>query len=535
MAFIRAKENVIADLCTLYDELKKMEYQRGPGIIHGMGVFPKSRRLLLGVICHLEDKSGGSTQASSILRHTFEDTVQSIASLTNNISHLGHDALFHLCENIFDIAAFGPQIANSIFDIKNGSSSIQAQCLQVIHHANNLGFTSSEDHISSPETIVQWNRLRAAIFTLFRKSGSFDLPTVGTEMLISWIQLECHAAMTQCAQGPTSVSRIFNEDIISEETIPPGLFIQVLSETLEQACFAQVSLTNLRNALYVLAKSQEAVLQTISSQCPSPIQKGSFHDPRPVIAEVWFICMNKLSSALLKQRKLGVVGVSQDATRTVHQILLETFVVAICLLFCCSLEKTQEKRLNDAGMSLDGPQGLVMMEFFELFFSLGSEMLEAAANKLVTVVPVDNSQNPDAVGMAIIGAALFRIAQGNPMPPWALESVPLIYSSLYKALGKSTGTFIWVLEMSMSVRLLENHQFGNISGGTLLSGRYFEKMSDGAKTNFLDQARALSEEDTTASWRRLKTMIKQACGGKKKDTDFNQKPALTRWDTLDRI
>ena len=69
----------------------------------------------------------------------------------------------------------------------------------------------------------------------------------------------------------------------------------------------------------------------------------------------------------------------------------------------------------------------------------------------------------------------------------------------------------------------------------LLSGKFFERMSDAAKTNFLDQARALSEEDTTASWRRLKTLIKQACGGKKKDTDFNQKPALTRWDTLDRI
>ena len=473
MAFIRAKENVIADLCILYDELKRMEYQRGPGIIHGIGVFPKSRRLLLGVICHLEVQSGGSTQASSMLQQTFENAAQSIASLTNNISHLGPDALFHLCENIFDIAAFGPKIANSIFDISDGSSGVQAQCLQVMHHVNNFGFTSSGDHHLSPEMIVQWNRLRAAIFTLFRKSGSPDIPAAGTEMLISWIGVECHAVMAQCNQGPTSVSKIFNEDIISEETIPPGLNIQVLSETLEPACFAQVSISNLRNLLHVLAKSQETVLQTISSRCPSPTQKGSFHDPRPVIAEVWFLCMNKLSSVLIKQRELGITGVSQDAMGTIHQLLLETFVAAICLLFCCSLEKTQEKRSNDAGMSLDGPQGLVMMEFFEVYFNLGSEMLEAAAKKLVTVVPVDTSQNPDAVGMAIIGAALFRTAQGNPMPPWALESVPSIYSSLYNAVGKDTGSFVWVLEISMSVRLTDNHKFGNISGGYVVIRQIF--------------------------------------------------------------
>jgi hypothetical protein len=45
----------------------------------------------------------------------------------------------------------------------------------------------------------------------------------------------------------------------------------------------------------------------------------------------------------------------------------------------------------------------------------------------------------------------------------------------------------------------------------------------------------LAKEDSIASWKRLKVIIKQACGGKKKDTDFNQRPALTRWDTLDRL
>jgi hypothetical protein len=53
-------------------------------------------------------------------------------------------------------------------------------------------------------------------------------------------------------------------------------------------------------------------------------------------------------------------------------------------------------------------------------------------------------------------------------------------------------------------------------------------MSRKAKSMFLDEVKRLSQQGDAASWRRMKVLIKQACGGKK-DAEYNQKPAMTKW------
>jgi hypothetical protein len=121
------------------------------------------------------------------------------------------------------------------------------------------------------------------------------------------------------------------------------------------------------------------------------------------------------------------------------------------------------------------------------------------------------------------------------LPPWGVEYIPAVYSSFYHALDKNPSTFDRVFQKSMHVRLAKNHTFGGVQGGRLLSGRFFESMGDKAKHKFVTEAVDLARSDSTAGWKRLKTLIKQACGGKKKDTDFKQKSALTRWDGLDRV
>merc|ERR1719343_1750593 len=161
-------------------------------------------------------------------------------------------------------------------------------------------------------------------------------------------------------------------------------------------------------------------------------------------------------------------------------------------------------------------------------------MIQAAAGKLISVVPVKACDNSDEAGMAIIGAAFFRGSQGG-LPPWAVESVPSVYSSLFNAFNKNVDAFGRILEISMTIRLADADRFGSVHGGSLLSGKFFEKMTDKTKINFIHEAKDIAKLDTTASWRRLKTLIKKACGGKKKDTDFKQRPALTTWETLDRV
>jgi hypothetical protein len=174
------------------------------------------------------------------------------------------------------------------------------------------------------------------------------------------------------------------------------------------------------------------------------------------------------------------------------------------------------------------------MDFFEAYFDLGPGMLEAAAVELSSAIPVDSSGDNRAAGMAIIGAALFRAAQGG-LPPWAVERIPSVYSSLFKALGNIVETFVNVLDWSMQVRLRPDHHCGSVNGGDLLSGKFFDRMGEKSKILFLEQAKENVQVNNIAAWKRLKVLIKQACGGKKKDTDFKQRPALTRWDALDRL
>ncbi|KAL3923871.1 MAG: hypothetical protein SGILL_001395 [Bacillariaceae sp.] len=532
LAFLRSKPSVLLDLCSLYEELKSMELNRGVGVYWGTGVLPKSRRILLGIICSLDVVAGGDAQLSQRLEAIFEHAVSSITANSDQMACPPPGALFHICESVFDIAAFRPDIANLVFDTRNDNAD-RPTCIHVLHETTNFGFRVPTD-VMTDDTILQWNRLRAAIFTLLKGSSAPDIPSSAVPLLQSLIRVECEAVLSQCGHGPNSTSRVFHEDVISEENIPAGLFIQVLTETLSNAFRSQVPVEALGNALRVLVDARQLVLQTIVSDCSSPVKKESFHDPRPVIAESWLICMNVLCKAMVVNGTVRPKSQEQESVTAVADLLVHTFIAVIALLLYSSLEKKQEKRAEDPGMTLDGPQGLVLMDFLQSYFCMGPEMLQTAASRLIQQIPVETGNNPDAAGYGIIGAVLFRGIQGS-LPPWAVESLPSVYSALFAAMGKSVDDFGHMLDLSMSIRLRANDQFGSIRGGLLLSGRFFEKMNDSSRRSFLTEAKKLAKEDSTAAWKRLKVIIKQACGGKKKDTDFNQRPALTRWDTLDRV
>ena len=533
MVFLRSKESMLVNLCELYQSLKRIEDQRGIGVFYGIGVLPKSRRILLGVICNLEALSDQKGPASKLLASMFEHSVTSIANVNQQLENLQTDTLSMICESAFDIAAFSPHMIRSLFDLSN-PGTLQTGFLHVLEQVGNFGFASAANPSVDFTRIIGWNRVRASLFTLFKLARSPDLPDSIVGILTSLITSECEAATVQCSAGPTSSSRIFHEDVISEENIPSGLFIRVLVETLDNALSTKIPMVHMRNVLQVLYTTRQSVIRAMLLECPNPVVKGSFHDPRPIITETWFLCMNTMAAVAASQGvPSGEETIGAEVASVSKQLLVETFVAAISLLFYPSSEKTQQKRANDPGMCLDGPQGLVMMDFFVTFFDLGASMIQAGARELASVIPV-NIEDPDTAGMAIIGAALFRGSQGG-LPPWAVESVPSVYSALFKALNKNVDSFGQLFEISMSIRLLDNRRFGSVEGGSLLSGRFFETMKDKAKIKFIEQSKDHARIDTTASWRRLKTCIKQACGGKKKDTDFNQRPALTAWDTLDRV
>lgn len=368
-----------------------------------------------------------------------------------------------------------------------------------------------------------------------------DLPSAATDLVQASIMAECKAALHQCSLGPRSSSIVFNDEVISEEVVPAGLMLQTLGETLESALTSSVPLQAMATTIRILYESHGAVLQVVTADCPFPIEKGSFCDPRPTIAETWYLAMNKLLKLTTAQNFWKSGEKDGDLSYAMQKMLLESCVSIIILLLYPSISKTQSERANDPGMSFDGPQTLAMMEFLDQYLSLGSSFLQCVSAELLTRIPKDltsvmsigSQDDLLTAGASIIGASLFRAAQGG-LPPWAVECIPSVYSSFYWALNCDPSKFALVFTKSIHIRLGEQN-FGGVQASQLLAGKYFQSMGDQAKQTFISQAAELAAKNEPNGWRQLKALIKKVCGGKKKDTDFKQKPAYTKWDALDRI
>ncbi len=535
VAFIRSRKNVTLDLCDLYSHLKLVEQERGRGILHGKGILPKSRRILLNLICHLEIGTNGAAGASHRLRAIFESVVKMIAALKAQ-QHASVDALFQITEYTFDLAAFSPDIVRTLFDSINTSTSSTA-CVDLLTTAGCLCYTHASNTLLPSDIVFEWNRLRAALFCLLKASGTNDLPSGALRPVVTSIHTECNAIINQCSLGPLSSSNVFREDLICDEVVPAGLFVHVIHHFLKNN--SSGSMRDMPNCVTALCQCQRTVLDAVSSTCPNPLTNGSFHDPRPMLAEAWFLAILQLMKVLLTCPEFNqfeaICEEDADWSRAFQRLASETCSACVQLLLYPTLGKTQEERANDPGPSTDGPHMLVAMEFLETYFLLGSSMLRRVAEDLSKKVPVyfasaqPYANDTQAVGIGIIGAAIFRAVQGG-LPPWAVECMPSIFSALYNsALCQNSDNFATVICISMQIRWKHDDR------GDLISGRYFQSMGEKAKSAFVVQAMDIAKANTPASWKQMKSLIKQACGGKKKETDFRQRPGLTKLDALDRV
>jgi hypothetical protein len=155
LCFIRSEESIVAQLCRLYEQLKAMENERGH-VFHGRGVLPKSRRILLGIICHLEIVTAGEAGVSDVLRHIFDTAVNAIASVGPQTTEFSAEVLFRICENVFDLAAFSPTMVAALYAFDfNDPSSQRLACMKVLHKAGMYGFRGLSDHNVTHAVIIQ--------------------------------------------------------------------------------------------------------------------------------------------------------------------------------------------------------------------------------------------------------------------------------------------------------------------------------------------------------------------------------------------
>ena len=519
----QASGNFMQRMCAIHENLKRLETERGADVWHGRGVAPKSRRILLNVLCHLEVLSKGALGASQVLTDLLRAAIR-VPLLVKDRSPYDANAYFDMTEAILDITSFTSGIVASLFSDEDEIIAF-GECkafLETLTFACIDGYRKIRViDVEASSSVKQWNRLRYALFYLLKMAGSPDIHPLAAEMISAITHAECESVHYQCAAGPETLSNIFNDEIISPDMIPAGIHLRTISEVIRSQ--RSLGLKDIPQCMQLLMGVKEVIFSAILLDCPDP----QFVDPRPCLMEVWLLIM------------VDLIHICPENVMDANLLLLanETLVTIVHLMMYPRLLRLPNDGL-DPGMSFDGPNSLAITDFFTAYFGLGPIALGQVAQSLVARIPADfptaESSDQRVLGIAILAAALFRGVQGT-LPPWTVENVPEVYAAFYCAMDKDADLFCKVLGLSMAVRLplKNNSRLGGVGPGDLLSGRYFVGLNSGTRDKFLSDIHDLALKDNASSWKRAKVLIKQICGGKKKD-NRQQKPTRTNWD-FDRL
>ena len=279
------------------------------------------------------------------------------------------------------------------------------------------------------------------------------------------IKAECEAATAQCNQGPESGSNIFSDGIVGEDMVHAGLYIILIRDCLDRIAKANDHAENFidesRRCLSVLKDVAPVVIPLMLHQSP----EASAHvDPRPSIAEAWFLTIESLV-AVCRSHELA----APLASNGVESFLGESLSVATLIIYLKDLgTKKVPAPAIQKGMSLDGPQTLAIESFVSASLLLGPNILLAAGQSIKSVIQVDNATSEDNFGLILI-AGLLRGVSGA-QPPWAVEETPTLFQSIYVALGNDCDQFVQTL--SASTKVTASLPFGGVRAGELLAGRF---------------------------------------------------------------
>jgi hypothetical protein len=322
--------------------------------------------------------------------------------------------------------------------------------------------------------------------------------------------------------GPGTDSNIFNENIIGEEMVGAGVYLILIKECLDRVKKAnessQKNASDCRQCLSILKQVSTSVTQLLLHQSPEAI---SHLDPRPTIAEAWFLALIGLVS-ICRNNELIASTLANDG---VENFFGESLSLAAALVFLKDIgTKSDQATLTQSGMSLDGPQTLAIETFLAVSLLLGPSILSAGVTRIAAAIHVQEIvYDKKILGSAILVAAFLRSVSGA-LPPWIVEDIPDVFHSMYIAMGSNVDEFIQMLRAS--TKLKASLSFSGVRSGELLAGRYLDAR-DSHIEGFLSQTK---EVCIKGNWNKLKIILKATCGGKKKDSGFNLKPQYTTWD-----
>ena len=468
--FVKLIHPYAEQLCELHQYLKQLEITRGRGIVHGVGVRPKSRRLIIQVLCRIHLFAENTARTSVLLEDLFQKSIGVMGSWRDSTSDRPY---LLLSDALLDLASFSPSIISGVFGAEDNNSQDMV-CLRGLVDACASGYDPSAH--ASEESVLDWNCLRGAVHEFLLVASQHRKNSRAAGVIIDLMKAESYAIIQLCSLGPSAHTPIFQDRIISQDGIPSGIFIITVREILlntEQDAIRE-------QCVGILSEMSPFVLQAILHDCP---EADSFEDPRPCLLEAWLLTLTcEMDKSLLHLDTCG----------------------AICVLICGkSIGLTREDRQLDRHMSFDGPQSLALMDYFLHISRLG--ILSELGPHLEKALSV-------ADGVGLFSGVLFRCFQGA-LPPYIIERLSEFYQGLSESSLLSAAVFREFLHRGMTV---EWHS--KSVAGTL-----------GRLPNFLDEATEAYERH---DFRRVKTLVKQLCGGKKHGSDFGTKPTPTRWSNV---
>lgn len=504
-------QSILQKLASLHRNLKHIELvERGVGIDYGKGVTPLSRRLLIRVVSRL-----GMQQGDTVVNSLLDEPLNEIIAQKN--APPSAEKLFRLCEAASDLSFFSPELLIQLFQSR--ASDLDSLVQTVILGYTGLTFTSEVD-----STCIQWGRLRCAVICLLRACQTMTNYSAG--FFIALIKAECEAAAAQCKQGSESGSNLFVETIIGEEMIHSGAYVMLIGEYLNRISSSrditlEQQVDSCRRCVHVLKHSSNSIASILSHDSP---EATAHVDPRPTIAEAWFLTMKTLASVCRHNEHIA-------SSLADEGLLQSLFGDSLCLVVFYIFMKDIGGKKRPApdlqkGFSPDGAQTLAMCEFISECFLLGPSNLAAAAGCISTSFQLNctvNEVTAEVLGAATISAALLRAISGAT-PPWIVEDTPILFHSIFTALGSNLDVFIKTLDVATKLETLVD--VGALKAGEKLSGRYLDTSSSHIESFLAKTKETCSKND----WKKLKVVLKSATGGKKKESGFNLKPHYSSWE-----
>jgi len=521
------------EMTKIYHSLLKAEAERVSTQVHGSGVTPTSRRVYLSAIADIGimiTKAHPETTEDifRILNDLFQKSINAIMSYREHTGLTQTQQYFVLCEASFDLSAFPPSICAKLFE----ENRVEMKATELLIEACISRFHQDINEEPS-ESYIYWGRLRGGITALFRSSANPGFSEFAVQGIKALVSSECDAIISHCQQNADVLSSIFNEQVIGEYMLPAGALLitlrdaimsfkrQVTNQVFDRKCESLA----VQSFVSILFGCKDSIFHATCAH--TDVMLTAWEDPRPTILEAWLLSISELIKLSL--------GIGCQDNAQIQQLVGESLALCIKIL----LQKPVEKETSPAKgrietLSLDGPQTLAMVEFFEHSFKLGKSLLEAVARILSFEMQFDSSQpfsDASLFGGGIIIASIYRCVSGA-VPPWAIENVPAIFESLYTCCRQELDIFFYIMSIGAELKLSEPNQYGCVRN--TLAGYYFDTMKLQAKEDFRRRVKETLQSDNNDRWRKLKVLVKSACGGKKKASDFNLKPQYTNWE-CDRI